>query len=185
MRRSAARSEATAVDRSGTVRRRHLLAVRRGALIVVAAGVSILAPACGDRGAPPRDGLEVDTARFAYGGRTAEVTLEACGREGDIVVLAGREDGVVLQVEADLGDGGLDRTGVTADLGDAGIVGAFGAEMEHGPAGEITDVRVEGDRLIVDAVWTTFDGNLEPVTPEEAIEGRMTARCPETDEDTA
>ena len=38
-------------------------------------------------------------------------------------MLAGTVDSVVLQAEADLGEGGFDRTGVTADLGGDGIWG--------------------------------------------------------------
>jgi hypothetical protein len=136
----------------------------------------------------PRDGLAVDTARFTYGERTAEVPLTDCGRDGDVVVLAGIRDSVVVQAEADLGDGGFDRTGVTADLGDDGIMGAFGADMEHGPAGEVTDVRVEGDRLIVEGTWVVLDDQMV-ATPGAAggggIEGRLVARCPEADDDVA
>jgi hypothetical protein len=150
------------------------------ARLVAAAAAAVLAASCGAGERAPRDGLEADTARFSYDGRTAEVSLRACGREDDVVVLAGASNGVVLQVEADLGEGGAERTGVTADLGGDGIMGAFGAQMELGPAGEITDVRAEGDRLVVDGVWTTFDGDLRPLTPAQEIAGRLVARCPET-----
>jgi hypothetical protein len=150
------------------------------ARLVAAAAAAVLAASCGAGERAPRDGLEADTARFTYDGRTAEVSLRACGREDDVVVLAGASNGVVLQVEADLGEGGAERTGVTADLGGDGIMGAFGAQMELGPAGEITDVRAEGDRLVVDGVWTTFDGDLRPLTPAQEIAGRLVARCPET-----
>jgi hypothetical protein len=154
-------------------------------LVAVGLVVSLLATACGAGRRAPRDGLEADTARFAYGDRTAEVSLTACGREDDVVVLGGASNGVVLQVVADLGEDGAARTGVTADLGGDGIVGAFGDDMARGPAGEIIDVRAEGDRLIVEGVWTTFDGDLREITPAQEIEGRMVARCPETDDDTA
>ena len=142
--------------------------------------------ACGAGGDEPRDGLDADTARFTYGDRSVEVPLTACGREGDTVVLAGTTGRVVLQASADLGEGGFDRTGVTADLGDDGIFGAFGADMPQGPAGEITNVRAEGDRLVVEGRWTTFDGELrpQPTPAADQVEGRMVARCPETDPET-
>lgn len=143
---------------------------------------------CGWRDREPRDDLAADTARFSYDGRAVEVPLTACGREGDVVVLAGRTTGgIVVQAQADLGDGGFDRTGVTADLVDDGIIGAFGAEMEQGPAGEITDVRVDGDRLIVEGTWVMFDDELAAVPPpgEVQFDGRLIARCPETEDDVA
>ncbi len=143
---------------------------------------------CGWRDREPCDGLATDTARFSYDGRAVEVPLTACGREGDVVVLAGRTaGGIVVQAEADLGDGGFDRTGVTADLVDDGIIGAFGAEMDHGPAGEITDVRVEGDRLIVEGTWVMFDDQLAAMPPpgEAQFDGELVARCPETEDDVA
>ena len=113
--------------------------------------------------------------------------LTACGRDGDVVVLAGVEGDIVIQAEADVGEGGFDRTGVTADLGDDGIMGAFGADMEHGPAGELTDVRVEGDRLIVEGTWVAFDAELvaDPGAVGGGIEGRLVARCPETEDEVA
>ena len=151
-----------------------------GALVAVAALAG-----CGRGGNDePRDGLAPDTARFTYDARRAEVPLTACGREGDVVILAGARGAIVVQAQVDLGDGGVERSGVTADLGeDDGILGAFGAEVEHGPAGEITDVRVEGDRVIVEGRWTRFDGDLnpEPTPADQLVEGRMVARCPETD----
>ena len=161
---------------------------RSVALTVVGAAVVVASSAgCGGRGGPPRDGLAADTARFTYGDRTAEVPLTACGREDDVVVLAGTTGSLVVQAEADLGDGGVDRTGVTADLGGDGIMGAFGADMEHGPAGRISDVRVEGDRLIVEGTWVTFDDQLVEQAPAaaEGVDGRLVARCPETDDDMA
>lgn len=145
-----------------------------------------VAAGCAGRDRPPRDGLAVDTARFTYGDRTAEVALTACGREEDVVVLAGASGGNVVQAEADLGNGGLDRTGVTADLGGDGIVGAFGVEMEHGPAGEISDVRVEGDRLIIEGTWVTFDDQLTATSDAASgVDGRLVARCPENDDEVA
>jgi len=149
------------------------------------AAVGLVVAGCGSGGAEaPRDGLAPDTARFTYGDRRAEVPLTACGREGDVVLLAGARRAIVVQAQVDLGDGGADRSGVTADLGDAeGIMGAFGAELEPGPAGEITDVRVDGDRVIVDGRWARFDGDLNPrpTPPDQLIDGRLVARCPETD----
>ena len=146
-----------------------------------------VAGGCGRGTDAPRDGLESDTARFTYGGRTAEVPLTACGREDDVVVLAGIRDDIVIQAEADLGEGGFDRTGVTADLGGDGVMGAFGADMEHGPAGELSDVRVEGDRLIVEGTWVAFDEDLvaDPAAVGGGIEGRLVARCPENEDDVA
>ena len=154
--------------------------------MVAAALTSVLtAVGCGGSGGAERDGLAADTAAFSYGGRTATVPLTACGRDGDVVVLAGRRDAVVVQAEADLGEGGFDRTGVTADLGDDGIMGAFGADTDQGPAGEITDVRVEGDRVIVEGSWVPLDDQLVPVAgpSEQEIDGRLEARCPETPTD--
>lgn len=150
---------------------------------LVCAGALAVA-ACGAGGGDePRDGLDPDTARFTYGDRSVEVPLTACGREGEKVVLAGTTDSVVLQASADLGEGGFDRTGVTADVGDDGIFGAFGADVPLGPAGEITDVRAEGDRLIIEGRWTTLDDELHAQTPPlgQQVDGRMVARCPDTD----
>src|SRR5690606_4049885 len=69
--------------------------------VVVAAAV---AAGCSIGGDGPRDDLAADTARFTYGDRTVVVALTACGRDGDVVVLAGTSGGTVLQAEADLGD---------------------------------------------------------------------------------
>jgi hypothetical protein len=133
----------------------------------------------------PSDGLARDTARFTYGGRQVEVPLTSCGRDPDrdVVLVAGRRGTVVVQAAADLGVEGLDRTGVTADLGAAGILGAFGAELDHGPAGEISDVRTDGDRLIVEGTWVRLDAALEPTEAASAgVQGELRARCPATDD---
>jgi hypothetical protein len=175
--------------------RSHRARSRAGARVwraaIAATGVAIAAVAslagCGLRADEPRDRLDPDTARFTYGDGVVEVPLTACGREGDVVVMGGTAGAIVLQAEADVGDGGFDRTGVTVDLGDDGILGAFGAAMAHGPAGEIHDVRVEGDRLIVEGTWVSFDDQLKPLrepggaAPE--IAGKLVARCPETDDE--
>jgi hypothetical protein len=159
--------------------------LRRLVPVVVAASLtSVSLAGCSDRVDVPRDGLAPDTARVSYGARRVEVPLTACGREGDIVVLGGATGGgVVLQAEADVGDGGSDRTGVTVDLVDEGILGAFGADMALGPAGEISAVRVEGDRLIVEGTWVWLDEQLRPgVSPSDQpgeIDGKLVARCPE------
>lgn len=153
----------------------------RVTLVVVAVALS----ACSGGGGEQRDGLAPDTARFGYGDRSLEVPLTACGRDDDVVVAAGASGGSVLQVEADVGEGGRDRTGVTADLGGDGIMGAFGADMEHGPAGEIDEVRVEGDRLIVEGTWVRFDDELTARTSAaDGIAGTVVVRCPETDGET-
>ena len=147
------------------------------------AAVGLVLAGCGSRGDDAnRDGLAPDTARFSYDARTAEVPLTACGQDGDVVVLAGAQGAIVVQARVDVGDGGADRSGVTADLGDEdGILGAFGEGLDPGPAGEITDVRVEGDRVIVEGRWARFDGELnpQPAAPDQLVEGRMIARCPE------
>jgi hypothetical protein len=138
------------------------------------------------RNEEPSDGLAPDTARFTYGGRQVEVPLTSCGRDPDrdVVLLAGRRGAVVVQAAADLGDEGFDRTGVTADLGAAGILGAFGAELDHGPAGEISDVRTDGDRLIVEGTWVSLDAELEATEEAAAgVEGELRARCPADDGD--
>jgi hypothetical protein len=60
--------------------------------------------------------------------------------------------------------------------------------MEHGPAGEVTDVRLEGDRVIVEGTWVAFDDRLQadPGAVGGGVEGRFVARCPEDeDEDDA
>ena len=103
-----------------------------------------------------------------------------------MVVLAGAQGAIVVQARVDVGEGGADRSGVTADLGDEdGILGAFGEGLDPGPAGEITDVRVEGDRVIVEGRWARFDGELnpQPAAPDQLVEGRMIARCPERQTD--
>jgi hypothetical protein len=163
--------------------------VRAAALaVVVLAGSSGCAWGRNDA---PSDGLAPDTARFTYGDREVEVPLTSCGHDPDrnVVLLAGRRGAVVVQAAADLGDDGLDRTGVTADLGAAGILGAFGTELDHGPAGEISDVRTDGDRLIVQGTWVTLDAELEPTNETPAgVEGELRARCPangDGDSDTA
>ena len=147
-----------------------------------AVALGVIGGGCGSR---PRDGLGPDEARFAYGDRSATVSLTACGRDGDVVVLAGTEGGIVVQARADLGDGGLERTGVTADLGGDGIMGAFGPATELGPAGEISAVRVEGDRLVVEGAWVLFDEQLipQPSTAAQPIEGELVARCPAPEDD--
>lgn len=155
--------------------------------IVGAALVVSGAAACGALGgeSPPRDGLEPDTARFTFGQRTVEIPLDACGQEDDTVLMAGSRGAMVLQVEADVGDDGLARTGVTMDLGAGQIWGAFGDDMRRPPAGSLHEVRTEGDRLIVDATWAALDGDLREAPSAQTTEGRLVARCPEPDDDVA
>ena len=65
----------------------------------------------------------------------------------------------------------------------AGILGAFGAELDHGPAGEISDVRTDGDRLIVEGTWVSLDAALEATEEASAgVEGELRARCPADDD---
>lgn len=130
--------------------------------------------------------MEADTARFTWGSRTATVPLTDCGREGDVVVAAGAANGLVVQVAVDLSEGGDARTGVTGDMGnDDGIWGAFGDELEQGPAGEITRVAVEGDRIVVEGRWARFDGDLVLDPDQPLIDGELVARCPDKVDDTA
>jgi hypothetical protein len=153
---------------------------------LAAAGLATSSGCAWGRNEEPSDGLAPETARFTYGGRQVEVPLTSCGRDPDrdVVLLAGRRGAVVVQAAADLGDEGFDRTGVTADLGAAGILGAFGAELEHGPAGEISDVRTDGDRLIVEGTWVVLDAELEATEEtSEGVEGELRARCPADDDD--
>ena len=133
----------------------------------------------------PRNGVDADTARFTYGDRRVEVPLVACGRDGDVVVMAGRQGDIVIQVWADLGEGGRERTGVTADLGEDGIRGAFGADIPPGPAGTIVSVRTVGDGLVVKGRWTMFDTDIRPVEPGSPGDDHvdtLVARCPPDDE---
>jgi hypothetical protein len=48
-------------------------------------------------------------------------------------------------------------------------------------------VRVDGDRLIVEGTWVTFDDRLTPqaAAAGQEIEGRLVARCPDTDDEVA
>jgi hypothetical protein len=158
---------------------RRILAVMMVVTVVASAG-------CGLRqGSEPRDGLKPDTARFAYGDRRVEVPLVACGRDGDVVTLGGTRGSVVLQAAADVSDGGTARTGVTLDLGQGEIWGAFGQDMPRAAAGTVREAKVEGDRLVVDATWAALDDQLAPVPGGQTVEGRLTARCPATDDDVA
>jgi len=160
--------------------------VRWVRLLLVVAG--LLAGCGGGGGGGDRAALAPDTARFTYGERAATVPLDECGRDGDVVFLAGTRDGLVIQAAADLGPGGTDRTGVTADLGaDDGIWGAFGADVAAGPgpAGEITGVDVDGDVLTVEGRWARLDGDLRPDPVQPPMTGRLQARCPEVGADDA
>ena len=128
--------------------------------------------------------MDADTAKFTWGERSATVPLTECGREGDVVVLAGTAHGLVVQAGADLSEGGAARTGVTGDMGgDDGIRGAFGADLDQGPAGEITEVRAEGDRLVIEGRWARLDGDLRPEAGQPLLDGELVARCPETESD--
>jgi hypothetical protein len=134
----------------------------------------------------PRNGIGPDAARFTYGDRSAEVPLAECGREGDIVVMAGRGNGMTLQVAADLSEGGEARSGVTLDLGgEDGTFGAFGEELQLGPVGELTEVRRVGDALVVEGRWAPLDPDtLAPARPEPTlVDGELVARCPPEDID--
>jgi hypothetical protein len=124
------------------------------------------------------DGLATNTARFTYGPRTVEIPLTACGRDGDVVLLAGHKGRDLLQAAADLSKDGATRTGVTAEVDGEGIFGAFGADIAHGPAGEITTVRTAGDRLIVEGRWAVLDSHYVAQSPV-TIPGRLVARCPD------
>jgi hypothetical protein len=152
-------------------------------LLLVTAG---LLAGCGGGGGDGRADLAPDTARFSYGERAVTVALDECGRDGDVVLLAGARDGTVVQVAADLAEGGTERTGVTGDLGaDDGIWGAFGpdAPAGPGPAGEITGVDVDGDVLTVEGRWARLDGDLRPDPAQPPVAGRLQARCPEVGPD--
>lgn len=127
----------------------------------------------------PQDGLAPDTARFSYGERSIEFPLAGCGRDGDVVIMGGGRGTDVLQVAADLASGGRDRTGVTAQVGGDGIFGAFGPDVAHGPAGQITSVRVDGDRLVVEGRWVAMDRDYVPTQPG-TLDGKLVARCPQT-----
>jgi hypothetical protein len=137
---------------------------------------------CGWGGGAGR-GLDPDTARFTYGTESVQVPLTACGRDGDLVVLAGTTGTTVVQAQVDVGEGGGDRTGVTADLGGEGVIlGAFGAGTPPGPAGEVSGVRVEGDTVIVEATWVTLDERLvAQESTRDGVAGDLVARCPEGD----
>jgi hypothetical protein len=165
--------ESPTASRPFRVVSRLLLAVM---MVVASAG-------CGLRqSSEPRDGLKPDTARFAYGDRQVDIPLVACGRDGDVVMLGGSRGTMVLQAAADVGEGGTARTGVTLDLGAGEIWGAFGSDMPRSPAGTVREAKVEGDRLVVDATWAALDDELAPVPNGQTIEGRLTARCPEADD---
>jgi hypothetical protein len=99
--------------------------------------------------------------------------------------MAGRQGAMVLQVAADLGDGGLTRTGVTADLGGDGTLGAFGAALPQGPVGELTDAHAEGDTLVVEGRWAVVDPDTQAVESPSSplVDGRLVARCPPDDLD--
>jgi hypothetical protein len=157
------------------------------ALVVAAlAGVAV-ASWLGLRGtseADPRTGVPADAARVTYGDRTAAVPLAECGRDGDVVIAAGRGGGMVLQVAADLAEGGAARTGVTLDLGTEGTLGAFGADLDQGPAGEVTGVRAEGDALVVEGRWAQLDPDTFAADPSAPlVDGELVARCPPGDID--
>ena len=154
-------------------------------LRIVGAALATAAAGCGALGGDeaPRDGLAPDTARFTYGDRTVEIPLHACGQEDDTVLMAGARGATVLQVEADVGEGGLARTGVTVEMGAGEIWGAFGPDMQRPPAGTVREVRTEGDRLVVEATWAFHDGDLRATAPGQTTEGRLVARCPEPDDD--
>jgi hypothetical protein len=133
----------------------------------------------------PRNGVDANTARMTYGGgRTVEVPLDECGRDGDVVLMVGHQGSIVLQVWADLGPGGEERTGLTVDLGDDGIFGAFGPDAPPGPAGEIVSVGRVGDGLVIEGRWVRFDGDIEPTgtVPPGAEVDSLIARCPPLDE---
>ncbi len=155
--------------------------------VAIGLAVGVVAWAGCGGGESKRDGLEEDTARFSWGQRSATIELTACGREDDVVVLGGAENGMVLQVAADLSDGGAARTGVTGDMGlDDGIWGAFGEELEQGPVGEITRVGTDGDRLVVEGRWAPFDPEAEDLVPQpggQSIDGEVVARCPAAEGD--
>lgn len=134
----------------------------------------------------PRHGIGANRARFTYGDRTADVPLVGCGRDGDIVAMAGRGDGMTLQVAADLSEGGEARSGVTLDQGgEDGTFGAFGEELQQGPVGELTDVRRVGDALVIEGRWALLDSDtFAPVGPEPTlVDGELVARCPPEDID--
>jgi hypothetical protein len=137
-----------------------------------------------DSAEDPRAGLDADEARFSWGDYEVEVPLFECGREGDVVVMAGQAGGFVLQVAADLGAGGDARTGITLDRGADGTLGAFGSGLEQGPAGEVTAVRTVGDSLVVEATWAELDPDTFEVLQRTdarpgAFDGQLVARCPE------
>ena len=68
------------------------------------------------------------------------------------------------------------------DSASAGIP-VDGAELDQGPAGEITRVAVEGDRLTVEGRWARFDGDLVVDPDQPLVDGELVARCPETDDE--
>lgn len=166
-----------------------LLAASLAALVVMAVLGVAVASLLGLRGSSsddPRHGIDANHARFTYGDRMADVPLVGCGRDGDIVAMAGRANGMTLQVAADLSEGGEARSGVTLDRGgEDGTIGAFGEELQQGPVGEFTDVRREGDALVVEGRWALLDSDTMAPAGSGAtlVDGELVARCPPEDID--
>jgi len=134
-------------------------------------------------GDDPRSGLDADTARFTYGDRSVEVGLLECALDGETFVAAGRRGAMVLQMGVDLGNGGADRSGVTMDVGDDGVFGAFGGDLPQGPVGAFTRIERLGDSVVVEGDWVLLDPDTLAPTSAAAttLPGELVARCPETD----
>lgn len=130
------------------------------------------------------DGLEEREVRLQLPGQRAELEIDGCARDGDVVVLGASRADVLLQVLLELGQDDevdLAASGITVSVGDRGTLGAGDPELigsETGAAGTIERATVRGDRIdvVADAEVTSQDGELEGGRIE------LAARCTPKDD---
>lgn len=145
------------------------------------AGIAALAAVAG---CSAGDGLEARQVRLEVPEQRAELEIDGCGRDGDLVVLGASSASVLVQVLLTLDDDDrvdLAASGITVTLADRGTLGAGDAaliEAESGRAGTIRSASVRGDRIevVADAIRISAGARVEEGTVE------LTARCTAADD---
>lgn len=130
------------------------------------------------------DGLGERDVRLTLPGQEVGLTMDGCARDGDVVVIGASSSTVLLQVLLRLDDEDdvvLDRSGITAEVGARGTLGAGDPDLirsETGRAGTIESASVRGDRIevVAEVVRTSRAGDVDGGRLE------LVARCAADDE---
>lgn len=134
-------------------------------------------------GCRDRADLPADTVRVTWSDRRVDLEVISCGLDDTVFVLAAESSTALVQILLMVEDEGegvdIAQSAVTAEI-EVGVLGAGSAELlevASGAPGEITDARIRGDRIDVDAEARILD---QPGS--EVVEIEIDARCPAVEE---